>query len=117
MVCINRVTDELSHALKSLIYASSQALTIYVKLSYLQWRHIYGDASQYIFQYVAPYLVIFANTWSICAHACRLMISDCQKMVKLWLSLKINLSMSVVLCNMSLALWCVDIEHRDSRRL
>ena len=56
MVCVNRVTDELSHALKSLIYASSQALTIYVKLSYLQWCHIYVLASQYISQRVAPYL-------------------------------------------------------------
>ena len=82
MVCVNRVTDELSHALKSLIYASSQALTIDIcQLSYLQWRHIYGAASHYIFQHVAPYLVIFANSWLIYAHACRLILSDCQEIV------------------------------------
>jgi len=80
MVCVNRVTDELSHALKSLIYASSQALTIYM-LSYLQWRHIYGAASHYIFHHVAPYLVIFTNSWLIYAHAYRLILTDCQEIV------------------------------------
>jgi hypothetical protein len=43
-------------------------------------------------------------------------MSDCQEMIKLWLSLETNHGLSVVLCNMSLGL-SIDVQHRDNRRL
>jgi hypothetical protein len=40
-----------------------------------------------------------------------MMMSDCQEMIKLWISVSINLSMSGVLCNISLGLWFAGVEH------
>jgi hypothetical protein len=42
---------------------------------------------------------------------CVVMMSDHQEMIKLWFSVWTNHGVSVVLCNMSLGLWCVGAEH------
>jgi hypothetical protein len=59
---------------------------------------------------------IIADTRLICVHVVSSCDDDCQKMIKLWLSLETNHGVSVLLSNMSLSLWCAGVEHINGRR-